>query len=621
MSQMSPPPTPPPTPPPGAAPIEALLAHREWVRALARSLVRDESSADDVVQQTWQAALQNPPAKLSAARAWLGSVVRRTVRDSQRRHVRRERRELSAARPEGLPATADVVARVEIDRAVVNSVAELPEPYRTTLLLRFYDGLPPRDVAARMGVPVETVRARTRRALERVRGGLDARHGGERGVWKAALVPFLAGPGGPATADIAPDTPATGGTAAGTASGPLAPLVTTFAAALGSFVLGVVGARLMNTDATDAAGRGAAAPTHEALVTAERAVDADRKHLARTRARINDVRASADDLEHQLAQVRRAVLAASASAPQPDSSDDVERVPFERPVRFPAFDAALSSVDWDDLGEHIARMVLLLGEIHRDVNAGRALRPAAIGEVQAHNGALLSVVGPLDESFPGGAANTALTHPAFMATLVAAVCHARDLPLSAEQITALDRAAKDASLAVARTVDETREFRLAAVIDETRAKLEFTNALRTLLTPEQRALLGDDATRGVVGYDLFGPGPVWVTSLETGRFSSGDDLSMRIATGIGRELELDTQQQNALNGIVAEWVNTLPDEYLGRASSPVEERDEAHHLEVVLTAAQYMLDLMRRVSELDLTADQRASIRNSREVMVLRRTD
>ena len=41
--------------------IEVLLRHRPFVRALARRLVRDDARAEDVVQDTYVAALKNPP--------------------------------------------------------------------------------------------------------------------------------------------------------------------------------------------------------------------------------------------------------------------------------------------------------------------------------------------------------------------------------------------------------------------------------------------------------------------------------------------------------------------------------------------------------------------------------
>jgi DNA-directed RNA polymerase specialized sigma24 family protein len=56
-----------------------LLDHDDFLRALARSLVADAARADDVVQQTYAAALASPtggPRQASSLRAWLASVVR-----------------------------------------------------------------------------------------------------------------------------------------------------------------------------------------------------------------------------------------------------------------------------------------------------------------------------------------------------------------------------------------------------------------------------------------------------------------------------------------------------------------------------------------------------------------
>jgi RNA polymerase sigma factor (sigma-70 family) len=78
---------------------------------------------------------------------------------------RRVRREETVARPEGVPSDADVLERERLRRGVVDAVLALPEPYRATLLLRYFEDLPPREIARRTGVPVETVRTRTRRAI------------------------------------------------------------------------------------------------------------------------------------------------------------------------------------------------------------------------------------------------------------------------------------------------------------------------------------------------------------------------------------------------------------------------------------------------------------------------
>jgi RNA polymerase sigma-70 factor (ECF subfamily) len=188
-----------------AIPFDELLGHRAWVRALARSLVNDQATADDIEQQTWLAALRRPPSERATVRAWFATVVRNAVRERGRASGRRERREAAAARPEGTATTADVVARAESHKRVVLAVMDLPEPYRGTVLLRFFEELPPRDVAARTGTPVETVRTRTRRALVLLRERLDEDEGGNRDAWKRALAPLLL-PLDPAEPGVAPDT-------------------------------------------------------------------------------------------------------------------------------------------------------------------------------------------------------------------------------------------------------------------------------------------------------------------------------------------------------------------------------------------------------------------------------
>lgn len=181
------------------ATLDLLLAHHGWMRDLARRLVLDPNRADDLEQQAWLAALQSPPTQGVHPRAWLATVLRNLVREGHRRDERRLRRERAAARSESLPGTSEVVAHAEAHGRLVRAVLALPEPFRETVLLRFYEGCPPREVARRLGIPVETVRSRTRRALERLRGDLDGEHGGDRRAWCLALLP-LAGLDGNALA-------------------------------------------------------------------------------------------------------------------------------------------------------------------------------------------------------------------------------------------------------------------------------------------------------------------------------------------------------------------------------------------------------------------------------------
>ncbi len=152
--------------------IGELLEERAWVRTLARRLVADEAAAADLEQETWLAALAHPPEATASARAWLGTVLRNAWRDAARSADRRNGRERASARRDHAPSTADTVARAETHRRVVTAVMELPPPFRDTVLLRWFDDLPPREIAARMSVPVTTVHSRLQRAHARLRSDL-----------------------------------------------------------------------------------------------------------------------------------------------------------------------------------------------------------------------------------------------------------------------------------------------------------------------------------------------------------------------------------------------------------------------------------------------------------------
>jgi RNA polymerase sigma-70 factor (ECF subfamily) len=170
---------------PPTVPTDALLAESAWLRRLARRLVRDEARAEDAVQDTLVAALERERAGRVPGRPWLAAVLRNSVRFDARSGARRAAREAHAAAPDA-PPPDEVVARLEAHRRLVEAVLALEEPYRTALALRFLEGLPPRAVARRTGVPVKTAHTRIDRALAKLKERLD-RSFGRRDTWCAAL--------------------------------------------------------------------------------------------------------------------------------------------------------------------------------------------------------------------------------------------------------------------------------------------------------------------------------------------------------------------------------------------------------------------------------------------------
>jgi RNA polymerase sigma-70 factor (ECF subfamily) len=184
-------------------PFERLLEHAAWLRSLARHLVDDAAAAEDLVQETWLAAIRRPPVLTRPMQPWLAGVARRLAAFARRSEGRRRRRESEPRAPTGAPSTHELVARAELQRRLVERVLVLREPSRSTVLLCYFEGLAPSEAARALGVPAATMRSRLKRALDELRAQFDAEQR-EGGVdWRGAFAVFAARAGGGATAMVA----------------------------------------------------------------------------------------------------------------------------------------------------------------------------------------------------------------------------------------------------------------------------------------------------------------------------------------------------------------------------------------------------------------------------------
>lgn len=160
-----------------------LLQHAAALRSLARVLV-GAGDADDLVQETTLAVLRRPPPRPGQLGGLLATVVRQLASKLRRGRSRRLRREAAAAKAEAVPAADHELARHEVVERTLRELLTLPEPYRETLLQRFFADCTPAAIATRGGVPVETVKTRLKRGLAMLRARLEARGGKD---WRPAL--------------------------------------------------------------------------------------------------------------------------------------------------------------------------------------------------------------------------------------------------------------------------------------------------------------------------------------------------------------------------------------------------------------------------------------------------
>lgn len=168
---------------------DALLAHAQWVRAFARALVAEDS--DDVAQDAWIAAIRHG----ELARPWFATVMRNAVRMRWRSATRRRLREEASEPTEATLSPEQLAQRMELQQKLAAAVVALDEPYRSTIVLVFYEGLSPAEIARRHDIPATTVRSRLRAALVMLRRTLAC----DDADWRVALAPLGAIPGAPAT--------------------------------------------------------------------------------------------------------------------------------------------------------------------------------------------------------------------------------------------------------------------------------------------------------------------------------------------------------------------------------------------------------------------------------------
>lgn len=147
--------------------------HSARLFGIATAILRDRDAAADALQDAFlkigQRAGQFDPAR-GVAEAWLGGIVRHAALDL----IRRRGREM----PTDDPTLGDMAVEPEaLDRVAANAegrrlrdcLAALDDRNRKGIVLAFVHGLSHAQVAARLDLPLGTVKAWIRRGLLQLR--------------------------------------------------------------------------------------------------------------------------------------------------------------------------------------------------------------------------------------------------------------------------------------------------------------------------------------------------------------------------------------------------------------------------------------------------------------------
>lgn len=571
-----------------AVPFDQLLAHRAWVRAVARGLAEQESDVDDLEQDAWLASLRTPPTRVTGLPTWFARVVRNRAVDRRRSALRRRASPLPDELPSGR-TPVHIVAEADAHRRLVAAVMGLDEPYRTTVLARYFDDLPPRDVAARLGVPVETVRTRIRRAHELLRRELEGGARPSGSPWLAAVAPLLHTPERTMTATTA-------GALGGIAMSAAAKLST---AALVALALGVAigwSARPEPTSARDA-------PTSPGPDALRAAVSERDTRIAGLERSLQQADARIEELERELAQ-RDEVSVGSVAETRAESA---EAAPTPALPSFPALDPVLGQVDWDAVGAAVRDITPVLEELVQAMKEGRQLTPKRLGELQQHNGPLVTATLAVLEDLPGEGPSGAFCHPAFSARAIAATLAASGKQLSAAQTQRVETLAAAAianeTAARGRHGDATPHLR--KVWDEADGRGRFLTAAFDVLDAEQQRTLRPESIRGRVQADLFCEGLEWGLSLRPVYHYGAESLTRMMVLRLEGAFDLDEAATGRVRGIVADWADGLPPEVLELSGDGLEKLGFGEFAGAKRAIAA-VLDLFERIlRDADLDADQR----------------
>lgn len=170
--------------------IDAILTTQgNQLQALARNLVSNEHSAEDIVQDAWIKSRTGAAADgaIQSAGAWLRRLVANLGRDHQRANRSRSHHEQLAARKEATTADEAGLAQGDVWLGVMDAVSSLAEPYKGVITERYFQGLKPRAIANKRGVPLATIKSQLHRALDMLRARLDDQYRGRGERWAIVL--------------------------------------------------------------------------------------------------------------------------------------------------------------------------------------------------------------------------------------------------------------------------------------------------------------------------------------------------------------------------------------------------------------------------------------------------
>ena len=158
--------------------MEQLLSHLDAAYNLARWLTRNDTDAEDVVQEAYLRALKHFGSfHGSDVRPWLLAIVRNTFYTWLQQNRAPERQtlfdeEIHFSEEDHLNPEALLLQKAN-NQLVREAIEELPAEFREVIVLRELEGLSYKQIADVTEIPVGTVMSRLARARKRLERSLS----------------------------------------------------------------------------------------------------------------------------------------------------------------------------------------------------------------------------------------------------------------------------------------------------------------------------------------------------------------------------------------------------------------------------------------------------------------
>lgn len=152
------------------------------VYSLAVGMLRDPEAAEEVTQEAfiaiWRQAAEFDPGR-GTGRSWILALAHHKSVDAIRRQRFRNAERLSESAAHDLDVVSEAMRRVEADQ-VRNALMTLSSPQREAIALAYFGGYSQREIAARLQLPLGTVKTRIRDGMLRLRALLAQAMEGRR---------------------------------------------------------------------------------------------------------------------------------------------------------------------------------------------------------------------------------------------------------------------------------------------------------------------------------------------------------------------------------------------------------------------------------------------------------